>query len=123
VRHEFEIYFWIRLSELAGNVDVKGLDKVFPESRKLWDGATKVTELGRIGQNLYHRGHGGLRGGSVVAPLPVSRERGETCGNRRLYPLRVRSYPNGVQAPKMHRSFGCGSLAKRAIHRPQDDKA
>jgi hypothetical protein len=34
VRHEFEIYFWIRFSGLAGNVDVKGLDKVFPESRK-----------------------------------------------------------------------------------------
>ena len=34
MRHEFEIYFWIRFSGLAGNVDVKGLDKVFPESRK-----------------------------------------------------------------------------------------
>ena len=56
------LYFWIRLSGLAGNVDVKGLDKVFPESRKLGDGATKVPELGRMGQNLYHRGHRGSRG-------------------------------------------------------------
>jgi hypothetical protein len=71
VRHELEIYFWIRLSELAGNVDVKGLDKVFPESRKVRGDATKVTGLGRMGQNLYHRGHGGSRGGSVVAPLPA----------------------------------------------------
>jgi len=70
VRHEFELYFWIRLSGLAGNVDVKGLDKVFPESRKLGDGATKVTGLGRMGQNLYHRGHRGSRGGSVVTPFP-----------------------------------------------------
>jgi hypothetical protein len=64
VRHDFEIYFWISFSGLAGNVDVKGLDKVFPESRKLWDGATKVPGLGRIGQNLYHRGHRGSRGGA-----------------------------------------------------------
>ena len=63
MRHELEIYFWISFSGLAGNVDVKGLDKVFPESRKLWDGATKVPGLGRIGQNLYHRGHRGSRGG------------------------------------------------------------
>ena len=74
MRHDFEIYFWIRLSGLAGNVDVKGLDKVFPESRKLGDAATKVTESGRIGQNLYHRGHRGSRGGSVVTPFPRSRQ-------------------------------------------------
>jgi hypothetical protein len=74
VRHELEIYFWIRFRGLAGNVDVKGLDKVFPESRKLGDGATKVPELGRKGQNLYHRGHRGSRGGSVVAPFPRSRQ-------------------------------------------------
>lgn len=70
MRHEFEIYFWIRFSGLAGNVDVKGLDKAFPESRKLGNGTTKVTGLGRMGQNLYHRGHRGLQGGSVVTPFP-----------------------------------------------------
>ena len=61
MRHELEIYFWLRLSGLGGNVDVKGLDKVFPESRKLGGDATKVTGLGRIGQKLYHRGHRGSR--------------------------------------------------------------
>jgi hypothetical protein len=70
VRHDFEIYFWIRFSGLGGNVDVKGLDKVFPESRKLGNGATKVTGLGRMGQNLYHRGHRGSQGGSVVTAFP-----------------------------------------------------
>ena len=45
-----EIYFWIRFSGLAGKVDVEGLDKVFPESRKRGDGATKMTESGRMGQ-------------------------------------------------------------------------
>ena len=65
MRHEFEIYFWVRFSGLAGNVDVKGLDKVFPESRKSRDNAAKMTRLGRIGQNLYHSGHRGSRGGSV----------------------------------------------------------
>ncbi|SPE44890.1 hypothetical protein SBA7_570005 [Candidatus Sulfotelmatobacter sp. SbA7] len=70
MRHELEIYFWNRFSGLAGNVDVKGLDKVFPESRKVRDGATNVTESGRIGQNLYHRGHRGTQGGSVVAAFP-----------------------------------------------------
>jgi len=59
VRHEFEIYFWIRLSGLARNVDVKGLDKVFPETRKDRDGAARMIRLGRTGQNLYHRGHRG----------------------------------------------------------------
>lgn len=49
MRHDLEIYFWIRFSGLAGNVDVKGLDKVFPESR---DGGRKMTESGRMGQNL-----------------------------------------------------------------------
>jgi len=84
VRHEFELYFWIRLSGLAGNVDVKGLDKVFPESRKPGDGATKVTELGRIGQNLYHRGHRGSRGGSVVAPFPCLAKAARYGALRRL---------------------------------------
>ena len=66
MRHELEIYFWIGYSGLSGNVDVKGLDKVFPESRKVKGGATKVTGLGRIGQNLYHRGHRGSRGGAAA---------------------------------------------------------
>ena len=66
MRHEWEIYFRLRLSRLGGNVDVKGLDKVFPESRKVKGDATKVTGLGRKGQNLYHRGHRGSRGGSVA---------------------------------------------------------
>ena len=56
MRHELEIYFWIRLSRLGGNVDVKGLDKVFPESRNVKGGATKMPESGRMGQNLYHSG-------------------------------------------------------------------
>jgi len=37
VRHSFEIYFWMRMKEMAGKAEVKGLDRGGARARPIWD--------------------------------------------------------------------------------------